>query len=131
MMRRRVCLILLLVAAAADAQRKPQPKPAEIELSDVIVRREGKHVNIDGRLKNAGERAAKKLAIFIDFLSPDNQVLTTRRAGIEEEELEPGGEAELHARVPDPVRAVSIRFNFEDGSGRYLKGINAGPFAIE
>jgi hypothetical protein len=130
-MLRRVCLCFLLLAVAAAAQRKPQPKPAEIELSDVSVRREGQHVNIDGRLKNAGERPAKKLVIFIDFLSPEGQVITTRRAGIDEEVLEVDAEAELHARVPDPVRAVSIRFNFEDGSGRYLKGINAGPFTIE
>lgn len=130
-MQRKVFLLVLLLATAAAAQRKPQPKPAEIELSDVTVRREGQHVNIDGRLKNTGERPAKKLAIFIEFRSPDDQVITTRRAGIDEEELEPGGEAEIHARVPDPVRAVNIRFSFEDGSGRYLKGINAGPFTIE
>ena len=130
-MQRRVLFLLLIVCAFAAAQRKPQPKPAEIELSDVTARREGQYVNIDGRLKNAGERAAKKLAIFIEYRSPDDQVITTRRAEIDEDNLEPGAEAELHARVPDPVRAVSIRFNFEDGSGRYLKGINAGPFTIE
>jgi hypothetical protein len=130
-MHRKVCLLLLVAATVAGAQRKPQPKPAEIELSDVSVRREGEHVNIDGRLRNAGERAAKKLVIFIEFRSPDDQVITTRRAAIEEESLEPGAETELHARVPDPVRAVNIRFSFEDGSGRYLKGINAGPFNID
>lgn len=122
---------MLILAGLAAAQRKPQPKPAEIELSDVSVRREGQHVNIDGRLRNAGERAAKKLIAFIEFRSPDDQVITTRRAEIEEPILEPGAEAELHARVPDPVRAVTIRFSFEDGSGRYLKAINAGPFTIE
>ena len=130
-MHRRVFLIILLLAAAAAAQRKPQPKPAEIELSDVTARREGEHINIDGRLKNTGERSAKKLLILIEFRSPDDQVVTTRRAGIDEEALEPGEEAELHARIPDPARAVNIRFSFEDGSGRYLKGINAGPFTIE
>jgi hypothetical protein len=130
-MQRRVFFLFLILTALAAAQRKPQPKPAEIELADVSARREGEHVNIDGRLKNAGERAAKKLIIFIEFRSPEDQVITTRRAEIDEEVLEPGAETELHARVPDPVRAVSIRFNFEDGSGRYLKGINAGPFAIE
>jgi hypothetical protein len=130
-MSRKVFLLLVIAAVAATAQRKPQPKPAEIELSDVTVRREGQYVNIDGRLKNTGERPAKKLAIFIEFRSPDDQIITTRRAEIDEESLEPGSETELHARVPDPVRAVNIRFSFEDGSGRYLKGINSGPFNIE
>jgi hypothetical protein len=130
-MHRRVFLVLVILAAAASAQKKPQPKPAEIELSDVSARREGEHINIDGHLKNTGERPVKKLVIFLEFRSPDDQVITTRRAGIDEEVLEPGAEAEIHARIPDPVRAVNIRFSFEDGSGRYLKGINAGPFTIE
>lgn len=130
-MPRKLFLLFILAAAALPAQRKPQPKPAEIELSDVTVRREGQRVTIDGRLKNTGERPAKKLTIFIEFRSPDDQIITTRRAGIDEEALEPGAETELHAQVPDPVRAVNIRFSFEDGSGRYLKGINAGPFNIE
>jgi hypothetical protein len=130
-MNRRAFLVFLILASVAAGQRKPQPKPAEIELSDVSARREGEHINIDGRLKNTGERPAKKLVILIEFRSPDDRVITTRRAGIDEEELAPGAETELHARIPDPVRAVNIRFSFEDGSGRYLKGVNAGPFTIE
>jgi len=126
------CIFLLVCTAVLGLpQKKPQPKPAEIELTEVSVHRDGGNVAIDGKLKNQGERPVKNLRVFIDFRDPDHNVISTRRGGIEERVLDPQAEAEFHAQVPDEVRAVDVQFRYEDGSGRDLKGINAGPFAIE
>lgn len=130
-MKFQALLLLLPLLAFALADKKQQPRPAEIELTDVSVHREGGQVDIDGKLRNTGERAAKKLKIYIDFRDPDAKVISTREGGIEQSSLDPEGEAEFHAQVPDSVRAVDVVFRYEDGSGRDLKGINAGPFTIE
>jgi hypothetical protein len=130
MNRRAILACFLLIPALATAQKK-QAKPPEIEVSEAAVRREGGMVNIDGSLRNSGTRPIKGLRIFIYFRSTEGRVVATRQGGIDQEVLEPGDEAELHAQVPDEVRAVDVQFGFEDDSGRTLTAGSAGPFTIE
>ena len=129
----RSTFILVLAAApfAWSQKKKPQLKEAEIEVIEPAVRHEEGHINVDARLKNTGEKPARKLVIFYEVLDSDRQVLTRQKGGIDEQELEPDHETEIHAQMHFHARAVQVRLMFEDASGRELRGINAGPFTIE
>lgn len=126
-------LLLLLVAAVPSAYpaKKDQPKPAVIEVVEASAHRDQNNLNIDGHIKNTGERPAVKLVIIVDILDSDKQPLTTMKGGSDPDSIDPGSEGEFHAQMPVPARAVFFRVTFEDGSGRDLKGVNEGPFAIE
>lgn len=122
MIRPLFALFLLLLA--------PKPEPA-IELLDVSAHREDQGIAVDGRLRNHGDKEARKLLIHFDILDAGGSVLTRQSGPIEEPELAPGAEAEFHNRIPAHARAVTLRFSFEDATGRELKAKNTGPFPIE
>jgi hypothetical protein len=131
-MKRSTFILMLAGAPFAGAQKKKeQLREAEIEVIEPVVRREDGRVTIDGRLRNTGEKPARNLAVFYEILDSDRNVLTRQRGGIEEHELEPDRETEIHAQMHFHARGIQVRLSFEDGSGRELKGINAGPFPIE
>jgi hypothetical protein len=131
-MKRSAFLLLLTGAPFAYAQKKKQElKEAEIEVIEPAVRREEGRITVDGKLKNTGEKPARKLTVFYEILDSDRNVLTRQKGGIDEQELEPDQETEIHAQMHFHARAVHVRLTFEDGSGRELRGINAGPFTIE
>src|SRR5688500_18478753 len=90
-----VCLLLVFLVPVAIAQKKqPQPKPAEIEVVETAARREDNRLTVDARLRNTGERPARKLVVIFEVLDSDKNVLTRQKGEIEEEELEPGEESE-------------------------------------
>lgn len=122
---------MAFAAALLCAQNKQPGKPAGIEVIDASAHREGSSVNIDGKLRNSGEKPVKKLKVFIAFRDPDGKTISTRTGGIEQKVFEPDDEVEFHAQVPDSVRAVDIVFNFEDAAGHELNAVNPGPFTIE
>ena len=108
----------------------PKPEPA-IELVEATARREDQTIAIDGRVRNYGDKEARKLMIYFEVLDGDRKVLTRQSGAIEEPELAPGAEAEFHNQISTPARAVSVRFEFEDASGRELKTRNNRTVAIE
>jgi hypothetical protein len=112
-------------------QNKQQLREAEIEVSQAVVRREDSRITIDARLKNTGEKPARNLAIYYEVLDSDRNVLTRQKGGIDQKDLEAEDEAEIQVQMHFHARAVYVRLEFEDGSGRTLKATNAGPFAIE
>lgn len=129
---RTVFLLLLAAVPAAYPQKKaPQLKPPVIEVAEVAAHRDPAQLNIDGKVKNAGERIANELIIFVDVLDSDKRTLTTQKGGSEPASIKAGEEGEFHAQMPLPARAVYIRLSFEEPGGRHLKAINTGPFAIE
>lgn len=128
---RSLCLAACLLFCVGFAEKKPQQKPPDIELVEVAVHRDAENITIDGKVRNIGDRPAKKLRVLIEFRSPEGKVISTGRTGVEGDDLEPGAEAEFHSQVPDEVRAVDVMFNFEDGGGRWLKPVNAGPHTIQ
>ncbi len=130
-MKRSAFILLLAAASFAWPQKKKELKEAEIEVIDPAVRHEEGRITVDGKLKNTGEKPARKLFVFYEVLDSDRNVLTRQKGGIDEPELEPGDEAEIHAQMHFHARAVQVRLTFEDGAGRELRGINAGPFTIE
>jgi hypothetical protein len=128
---RTLFLLLLAAVPAAYPAKKEQQKLAVIEVLEAKAHRDQTDLNIDGHFKNTGERPAVKLVIIVDVLDSDKQPLTTMKGQSDPESIDPGAEGEVHARMPAPARAVFFRISFEDGSGRELKTINEGPFAIE
>src|SRR5438093_423894 len=79
----------------------------------------------------SGEKPIKQLTLLFDFMAPGRQVITTQKAAIDEERLEPGKEAVFHMELNDPPRSVEFQINAADGSGRELRIAKAGPFPIE
>lgn len=125
-------LFLALPFTALGQKKDKQGKPPEVELLEAAAHRQEGVISIDARVKNCGEKPIKSLQLLIDFVAPDHkQVITTKRGGIEAEVLDPGEEADFHARIEDPSRATEFRINFEDGGAKYLRGLNTGPFPID
>jgi len=133
MTRRAFWTLFLALPFAAFGQKKGKDgKPPEVELLEAAAHRQEGIISIDARVKNCGEKSIKSLQIIIDFVAPDHkQVITTKRGSIEAEVLDPGEEADFHARLEDPSRATEFRINFEDGGAKYLRGLNTGPFPID
>lgn len=119
---------LLLVPAAA--QKKP--KPPEIEVISSRAARQDGVIAVDGRVKNVGEKPIRKLTVSFDFLGADNRVLTTKHAGIGQDELAPGDETEFSLQLEDTPKAAWFRINtLADGSGRELRFVEPPKQAIE
>ena len=133
MTRRAYWTLLLALPLTALGQKKGKGgKPPEVELLEAAAHRQEGIISIDARVKNCGEKPIKGLQILIDFVAPDHkQVITTKRGAIEAEVLDPGEEADFHARIEDPSRATEFRINFEDGGAKYLRAVNTGPFPID
>lgn len=124
-------ILLLLGNTFCFAQKKPAYKGPEVEVIEVSAHREEGLVAIDGRIKNSGEKPIKLIKILFDFMDAGKQVLTTQRAGIEQDVLAPGEEAEFHAQMPNPTRAVTYKIEFRDGDERDLRAAKTGPYPIE
>jgi hypothetical protein len=123
--------VVMLAGAMAMAQKKPQLKPPELTLSETSIKREEGKILLDGKLRNVGERPAKGVTIFFDFLDPDRKVLATKKAELEPDSLEPQEDAEFHAQMEEPARVTHVRLRFEDKDGRDVRAANTGPYAIE
>lgn len=129
-MTRRTAIGLVLGSTAMAAERKKKPKPAEISFVDVMSRREGELITVDGKVKNTGERPADGVILKFDFLDTSKVPLTTQKGAIDDESLEPGEECEFRFQVDAPPRSVFIRVEAYGGNGMDIKSANAGPFTI-
>ena len=130
-MRSVLLVFLTTVLMAYQGKKAPQLKPPELDVTEVTAQRDQALLVIDCRLKNTGERPAEKLVVIVDVLDSDKRAITTQKGGSDPESIEPGEQAEFHAQMRLPPRAVYVRLSFEDGAGRDVKANNAEPFAIE
>src|SRR5713226_3673698 len=124
-----VILVVALAVTSIAAEKKR--KPPDIEVLEASGRRGESKVSVDGRVRNTGEKPIKELTLLFDFMAPGRQVVTTQKAAIEEEILEPGKEAAFHMELNAPPRSVEFQINATDGSGRELRVAKPGPFPIE
>ena len=133
MTRRTSWTLFLTLSFTAFGQKKGKDgKPPEVELLEATAHRQEGIISIDARVRNCGQKPIKTLQIIIDFIAPDHkQVITTKRGSIEAEVLEPGEEADFHARIEDPSRATEFQISFEDSSAKYLRAVKTGPFPID
>src|SRR5262249_17434446 len=120
-------LSLALTSTAADKKKKPP----EVQILQASAHRGESKVSLEGRLRNSSEKRIKTLMLLFDFMAPGRQGVTAQKAPIDEELLEPGGEAVFHMELNDPPRSVEFQINAADGSGRELRVAGGGPFPIE
>jgi len=124
-----VILSAALLCTAADKKRKI--KPAVVELQELKVSLAGSQVNIDGTVHNSGERAIEKLVLSFTFFDTAHEPVSTLKMDVDEQTIEPGDDAEIHAAAHEPARSVSVEVTAADRGERDLKVINPGPYQIE
>jgi hypothetical protein len=124
-------LVPLLALAAGQAQRKG-PKPPQLEVLELTAKRtpEGT-VEIDGRVRNCGEKSLQNLVLRFKVLAPGQEVLTTQKGTVDPEVLEPGEEAEFHWRMREPARAVTVLVTAMSRGENVLTVDKPGPYTIE
>jgi hypothetical protein len=110
---------------------REKPKPAKVELKDVKITLDGPHVNIDGIVHNAGERSIEKLVLSFHFFDTDHQPVTTLKLDVEDESIDPGEDAEIHAAANEPPRSISVEVTATAHGEKELTVINPGPYQIE
>jgi hypothetical protein len=126
-------LVVVLVCAFGTlaADKKQKAKPAVVELQDFKIVLEGKQISIDGTIHNRGERTIEKLVLSFHFFDTDRQPVSTLKMDVDEESIDPGEDAEIHAAAHEPPRAISVEVTAADRGERDLKVINPGPYQIE
>ncbi len=122
------CFAALLTLSA---DKKQKPKPAIVEIQNMKVTVDGSQINIDGNVHNSGERTIEKLVLSFHFLDSDHQPVTTLKLELEDEAIDPGEDAEIHAAAKEPPRAISMEVTAADRGEKDLKVVNPGPYRIE
>ena len=131
-MTRRTLLASVAMLSPLVAQKKnAEKKSPEVHLLEATAQVEDQRINIDGRVRNTGEKPIRKLNFIFEMLDSDRKVLTRQQGQIDEDVLDPGDEAVFRAQIAWHARAVWFRVEFEDGGGRELMAANTGPFVIE
>lgn len=116
----------------AGAQRRGRiPKPPDLTILECSGHRSGGQITIDGRLKNTGEKPFRGIVLSFDFFAPNRTPLTTQKAPLDEETVEPGAEAVFRVALNEPPRAVEFDIGAQEGEGRELRVANAGPHVID
>jgi len=93
-------------------------------------RGEGK-ILLDGRVRTTGEKPIHGLIVIFDLISPENGVVGSERAVLDEDLLAPGQERAFHSETGDLARAVQYRIRAFDTADRELRAANTGPFPID
>src|SRR5580765_7333653 len=106
-MKALVGLLLFTLAAVSIAADK-KPKPSDVEVLEASAHRGETRISIDGRIRNSGERALKKLTLLFHFMAPGKQVVTTQKSSLDEELLDRGQEVSFHVELNAPPRSVEV-----------------------
>jgi hypothetical protein len=126
------CVLVPLLLLAAGGQKRKPTKPPSLEVLEITVHRTTERtVEIDGRIRNSGDKQLQKITIRFRVLAPDNATLTTQRGDLEPEILDPGEEAEFHWQMREPARAVAVLVEAVDLRDAELVIAKAGPYAID
>jgi len=103
-----------------------------LEISDFAVRRTPQGIiEIDGRVRNTGERAVERGKLVFFLLSPEGNVVSTQKGAIDPEILEPGDGSQFYWQTRDAARAISVRVGAVDRKGNPIAILNEGPYPIE
>ena len=141
-MRRGVLFFIVLLLAgvmaapaqkgrAAKAKDKDKGKTPDIELLEFEVKRDGKAIVLEGRVRNLSAKPMKGVILFFEFLESDNKLISRMTAEVTKTVLEPGDDFAFETQTKDQSRAVSVRVDAEDVDGRYFTVNKPGPFDIE
>jgi hypothetical protein len=126
-----ISAVALLAIGANAADKKQKPKPAVVEIQGLKVAVDGSKINIDGTVRNSGERTIERLVLSFHFFDTEHKPVTTLKLEIDDETIDPGEDTEIHAAANEPPRAVSMEVTAADRSEKDLKVVNPGPYRIE
>jgi hypothetical protein len=121
-------MLLALVPAASPQKSR---KPPDVTVLETRARRGEGKIQIDVRVRVTGEKPVRGLIIYFDLMSPENGVVTTQKAVLDEAAVDPGEERSDQAVTTDPARAVKFKVRAADIVERELRIENSGPFPIE
>src|SRR5215469_694297 len=109
-------LVVLLGAAflLTAGEKKEKPKPAVVELQGFKVAVDGTKIGIEGTVHNGGERTIEKLVLSFHFFDTGHQQITILKLEIDDETIDPGEDAEIHAEANEPPRSVSVEVTAAD-----------------
>ena len=130
----RVFVIFLAVSfcvSGGDVKKRKKEKLPDIEILEARGRRGENTIRIDGRLRNAGDKVIQGLVLQFDFMDSDHNLLTSQKAAMEDDSLEPGKEAGFHVELNAPPRSIEFQIGAVDEAVRELRVIKAGPFVID
>ena len=121
-----VLAFALLTVAVAQKGKKP-----DVNIVETKALRDGPKITVDGKVKCTAEKPLKGLIIVFDFRSPEKEVVTSQKATIEEDNMEPGKDGAFHAEMVDAVRAVAYTIRAFDSHEKELRVANPGPYIVE
>jgi hypothetical protein len=124
-MTMKVLLIVLALCAVGAAQKK-----AEVQVVSTKAMRSDDRILVDCRVRVVA-KPLRGLVVYFDLLSPENGVVTTQKAVLDDERVQPGQERTCHSALPDEPRAVRFKIRASDLGERELRVGNDGPFPIE
>ncbi len=124
-----LALAVLLVCFNGAGQRKQKP-PEVVVLEARAHRSEGK-ILVDFRVRVTAGKPLRGLVVVFDLMSPENGVVSSEKAVLDEATVEPGQERSSQSVTSDQGRAVRYKIRAFDLGERELRVTNAGPFPIE
>jgi hypothetical protein len=127
----RLLAVLLAIGTLLAFSPQKSKKPADVEMVEIKVARDAGKISVDGKVKVTGEKALRGLVIVFDFRSPEKEVVTSQKAVLNEETVDPGHEGVFHNEMIDAPRAVTLTLRAFDAREKELRIGNAGPFIIE
>ena len=124
-------LPLLTLALVLPVCAEKTRKPPEIVVSELTATRKEELIEIDATFKNPGPKSLEGLNVSFNFFTADHHPVSTQRAKADETMINTGDESQIHAQMPDAVRAVTLEVTATDGSGRELRVGRSGPYSIQ
>ena len=125
-MRVSTIVLLFLALFAAVAQKRP-----DVQILETKAVREGAKISVDGKVRVTSEKSLRGLVIVFDFRSPEKEVVTSQKALIDEDTMEPGREGVFHSEMADSARAVRYTLRAFDNHEKELRVANPGPYPVE
>jgi hypothetical protein len=131
--RRAVLSLVPALAFAAGGKKPEKRKSGKVGLLELTVHRltDEKRIEVDGRLRNVGDKPLDGLMLVLHFLGPDADPVTQLRGKIDSEVLDAGEETEFHWQLGDHPRAVEVQVTGADGQGFEVAVDRPGPYAVE
>jgi hypothetical protein len=134
--RRALLCSLSPLAIAGGRKDKPKggkPRGGKVALLELAVHRAGdeNRIEIDGRLRNDGDRPLDGLTLMLHFLGADNDQVSQLRGKIDNEALDAGEESEFHWQLSNNPRAVEVQVTAANKQGFEVDLDKPGPYPIE
>ena len=130
MIRLLVAFILLAALLPASGWQEPPPPP-QLKVVKAAARRVGSTLQVDGTVKNVAGRPLRRLTFKFEFLSSGREIVTARKAQLEEARIDPGEESSFSYELNDEPRAVRFRISASDAKDEVLRIVAPGPYPIQ